>query len=87
MLGLRELGQCPNAHGEGTDNSDDGNGSGFRSGDHGGMTGDSGEDSGSGQEDLFGPFVRAYPPAVAATVSSTKHAATTPEDPQEATLT
>jgi len=50
------------------------------------MTGDSGEDSGSGQEDLFGPFARVYPPAAAPTVSSTKHAATTPEDPKEPPL-
>ena len=54
------LGQRANADGEGTDGEDNfddesGSGSGFRGGDHGGMTGDSGEDSGSGQEDLEDP--------------------------------
>ena len=46
------------------------------------MIGDSGKNSGSGQEDLFGPFMRVNPPAVAPTVSFTNHVATTPEDPQ-----
>ena len=54
----------------------------IQKGDHGGMIGDSGENSGSGQEDLFGPFMRVNPPAVAPTVSFTHHVATTPEHPQ-----
>ena len=84
---LRELGRWATADGEGSDDEDNfdgesGSGSGLRSGDHSGMTSDSGEDSGSGQEHPFGPSVRMNIHAQAPTFSPTNHAATTPEDAQ-----
>jgi tyrosine-protein phosphatase 2/3 len=80
---LRELGRWADGDFlDDEDNFDGGSGSGISGGDHSGMSSDSGEDSGSGQEHAIGHFVRMNNPAVAPTVSPTNHAATTPEDAQ-----
>ncbi|KAI9512300.1 hypothetical protein F5148DRAFT_1163839 [Russula earlei] len=69
---LRELSRWAITDGDGEDGEDhlegesgSGSGSGMSGGDHSGMSSDSGDDSGSGQERALGPYVRMNLPAVA----------------------